>query len=274
MFERIEGKSIEVREFGLEETKVILQRHEDYDRDYDSETSGKLKPEAVEHGRAESIRRIQSIIDQVPVDERDRLFFLVLSSDTTFGAKKGARSIETAQIIIDCIRELLPKNGINENNLLNVSNKYRNTNEGEPRPVADLREPSMFEKSPEFVAFMKEKYPGKDFWVNFEADTEKEKRLEMGVEGPRDMADRIQNFLGLIKRYSHFFHTVRPNSRLVVWSASHYDTISPWTKEHVMGVDTTQSYLGVDHGSGIVIGIEKDGQATVTVGEENFAATI
>ena len=177
--------------------------------------------------------------------------------------------------MLDEIKEALKENEISEENLLNISHSYRQTKKGETRPTPQIREPLMFEENPEFVAFLKEKYPErKDFWPAYEEDVEKETRLYMGAEGPEDMADRLQKFLEFIKRYSQFFHRSNPNSRLVVWCVSHYDTISPWSKKYVMGEDVTKRYLPVDHGSGLSIGIDKDGKVITTVGEEEFETAI
>ncbi len=269
MFERLDKNSIEVKKFQFEETKIILQRHEDYDRDSKSETAGHLFPEAVEKAHAESRKRIKNIIEQVSPQERKLLFFLVLSSDTTYGT--GARSIETGRIIIEEIKKALKENGINEDNLLNVSHVYKQTEKGEPRSMAQIREPLMFENTPEFVAFLKEKYPErKDFWKAYEADIEKEQRLQMGAEGPEDMANRLESFLALIKRYSQFFYRVNPGSRLIVWCISHYDTISPWTKKYVLKEKVTEKNLPVDYGAGLTVGINKDGKAITEIGGEEF----
>lgn len=273
MFERLNEKSIEVKKFRPEETKIIIQRHEEYDRDIKSENAGRLYSQAIEKGHADSKIRMQKIIEQVPSQERSSLYFMVLSSDTKF--VDGARSIETGQIVLDEIKEAFKVAGINEENILNVSRTYRQTEKGEPRPTTQIREPLMFEKNPEFVAFLEEKYPEKkDFWSAYERDIEKEARLQNGAEGPEDMADRLEKFLELIKRYSQFFHKSNPNSRLVIWCVSHYDTISPWTKKYVMKEDVTKKYLPVDYGSGLSIGIDRDGKAIATAGEEEFEIAI
>ena len=93
MFERLNENSIEIKKFQAEGTKIILQRHEDYDRDSESETAGHLHSQAIEKGHADSKKRIRKIIEQVPLQERNSLYFLALASDTKF--VDGTRSIET-----------------------------------------------------------------------------------------------------------------------------------------------------------------------------------
>lgn len=268
--EKITNKSIEAGPLDMGETRILLQRHEEFVRDKDSSEAGHLTAKGKETGAEESEQRIKNLIEQVPPQERNNLFFLVLASDTVY-VGRGARSMETADIVAKKIKELLVENGISEKNLLNLSRNYRGAEKGGPKPVVKLREPHMFEQSPDFVKFLKEKYPDfKDFWVAFETEAEKETREKMGAEGPEEMADRIERFLEVLKRYSSLFHKEKPNSRLAIWCVSHYDTISPWTKKYVLNESLPETYLPVEYGAGLSIDLDSDGNATVNTEGKEF----
>lgn len=269
-FERISNRSIEAEPLNLGGTTIILQRHEEYDRDRDSADAGHLTPKGRENGAMEAEERIRALIESTPVQERANLFFLVLASDTTF-VDKGARSIETAEIVSEKINQLSAEYNIDEQNFLNISREYRGTEKGHPRPVAKLREPQIFEQTPDFVTFLKEKYPDfKDFWPAYEADIEKETRERMGAEGPEEMADRIEVFLKVIKKYSSLFHREKPDSRLIVWCVSHYDTISPWTKKYLLQQSATGPYLPVDYGAGVSVSLDSEGNANASAEGRKF----
>lgn len=251
------------------ETRIILQRHEKFDRDRESVVAGHLTEEGVDDGHVDSARRVENLIEQTPESERDELYFLVLSSDSVF--IKGARSLETAEIVTEELSKSLEKYNVNPDNILNNSHKYSGSKKGEPRITPNLREPGIFEEPLDFLKFMKDKYPDmKDFWVAYETDVEKDKRKELGAEGPEEMADRINKFMGVLNRYSSAFHKSNPNSRLVIWNTSHYDTISPWFKKYVMHESATGKYLPVEYGAGVSISInnEKGEAKTLFNGKE------
>lgn len=268
--ERIHSQSMEAEPISAGGTKILLQRHQEFIRDKEDEKAGHLTANGKETGEIEAEQRIQNLIEQVPETERDNLFFLILASDTTY-ENGGARSMETADIIAKKIRELLIQNCISEENLLNISREYRGAENGGPKPVANLREPLMFEESPAFVQFLKEKYPEfKDFWIAFETEVEKETREKMGAEGPEEMADRIEKYLKVLKRYSTLFHKEKPDSRLIIWCVSHYDTISPWTKKYVLDQSITENHLPVDYGAGLAVDLDEEGNASIDTEGKKF----
>lgn len=268
--ERINSQSIEAGPISSGGTRILLQRHQEFFREKENEHVGHLTPDGKETGEKEAEQRIKNLIEQVPETERDNLFFLILASDTTY-ENGGARSMETADIIAKKIREILIQNSISEENLLNISREYRGSENGAPKPVPSLREPLMFEESPAFVKFLKEKYPElKDFWIAFETEVEKETREKMGAEGPEEMADRIEKYLKVLKRYSALFHKEKPDSRLIIWCVSHYDTISPWTKKYVLDQSIPENHLPVDYGAGLAIDLDNEGNASVNTEGKKF----
>ena len=110
---------------------------------------------------------------------------------------------------------------------------------------------------------------GKEFWIAFEEDIEKEKRIEMGAEGPDEIADRLKQVVSILSRYARMYHKNNPGRRLVIWAATHYDTISPFVKRGIFGVGK-EVPLGVDYGAGISIGIDSAGNLTTRIdGQEH-----
>lgn len=275
-FSKIENKDIlSERPVPEDGTRIIVQRHGKYDRDRNSESSGKLTHEGEEKTKQESRERVKNILDKIPEDERSKVMFLILGSDTTYNGK-GARSMETAQIILDQIKEELKERGLNETQILNVVQEYRKAKEGGVRPVPLAREPLMIENSSEFLQFLKEKYGDMnfDFWFAFETDADREKRLEMGAEGVEDLADRLNKFLLVLNRYSSFFHKKHPDKRLVVWTASHYDLISPWSRKFILGQKVEDFPMPVDYGAGVSIDTNKDGESSTMIGNKEYGVKL
>ena len=177
--------------------------------------------------------------------------------------------METARKVMEAAKEQLGEFGMNEDQVINKAGRLKG--EGGPRPTADLREPQMFDNSPEFVNFLKEKYGdmGKDFWVAFEDDAEKETREKMGAEGPDEITNRLKHVVAVLNRYSRMYHSKYPNKRLVIWAATHYDTISPFVKREIFDV-SKETPLAVDYGAGISIKVNPDGNLTTKVAGKEY----
>lgn len=249
-------------------TEIVLQRHGKYIRDRADPEAGKLTPDAIQLETQTAEKYFSELITQTPEDERDSLNILFVSSDTSY-ANNGRRSYQTTEIAQQVAERLFQENGIHLLGILNIS--PNSTNHGNPVEMQTLREPKMLEKSPDFVSLMREKYGdlGMDFWVAFEEDTEREARLEMGAEGPDEIADRMNAALRVLTRYSQAFHSQNPSSRLVVWAGTHYDTISPFVKRDVLHQDKSTAVL-VDYGGGLVVDINNQGTATTSVASSQF----
>lgn len=247
-------------------TTIILQRHEKQIREKDNPKAGSLYKEASEIAKASGKDLTKIMLEQLTEEERDSVDIMVIASDTQY-YQGGKRSIETADKIMEGIKESFDELGIDQSHLLNESGRFLSTG---PIPIPNLREPKIFTDSPEFVKFMEGKYgTGQDFWKEYEADTEKEERLKMGAEGPFDMADRIATFLSLLSRHAKAYHNANPGRRLVIWAVSHHDTISPYVKKYIADMPESEN-LYVDYGSGIAIDIQKSGEATTTIGNNNY----
>lgn len=253
-------------------TEIVLQRHGKYIRDRADSEAGKLTPDAIQLETQTAEKYFSELITQTPEDERDSLNILFVSSDTSY-ANNGRRSYQTTEIAQQVAEQLFQENGIHLLSILNISPTSKNF--GDPVEMQTLREPQMFEKSPDFVSLMREKYGdlGMDFWVAFEEDMEREARLEMGAEGPDEIADRMNAALRVLARYSQAFHSQNPNCRLIVWAGTHYDTISPFVKRDVLHQDKSSAVL-VDYGGGLVIDIDNQGTATTSVASSQFEVSL
>jgi len=264
------------RDIETGETEIIFQRHGKYERDENAPNKGSLTPEAQQDEYDSAKKFFQLQLEAIPADERSKVNLLVIASDTQYLGQKdaGKRSTETANLVLKAARDVLNNYGLSEDQILNDTTNVKGNGEARPAPI--LREPKAFDESPEFIEFLKDKYErnteygeGSKFWQAFEGDWEKEKREEMGAEGPDEMADRLQKSFDILARYSKFFHQKHPESRLIVWAASHYDTISPFVKRELMRIDKDK-FLGVDYGAGISIKLNRNGSADTIINAKTY----
>ena len=265
---KIEKYNIEALPIEMGGTEIVLQRHGKYERLAGSPNIGSLTEEGAEGISNLSKEFFDKLFAQIPEDERDKVDILVIGSDTQF-MEGGYRSIETANLVMEALKEELKELKLDENQLLNTSGRY--SGEGGVRPTPKLREPQMFENSMGFVNFLKEKYGdlNKDFWIAFEEDLEKETREKMGAEGPDEIADRLKFMVEVLMRYSRMYHKKNPDRRLVIWAATHYDTISPYTKREIFDVGK-EVPLAVDYGAGLSIIIDPEGNATTKIEGDEY----
>ncbi|OGE34392.1 hypothetical protein A3E45_02250 [Candidatus Daviesbacteria bacterium RIFCSPHIGHO2_12_FULL_43_11] len=256
--ETIRKEDIRIKPPTTNGTAIIIQRHGKYIRDKESERVGSLDSEAFMEAKAQSAAVVKDTLLALPPEERNKVDFLVVASDTYF--IKGQRSMETAQAVLEGIEQVLGEENLSGNYLLNESSRIRG-NPG-PRPTPQLREPNMFTQAPEFEKFLLEHNPD-DFWIAFEDDRYSEIRKKMGAEGPIELGDRLNHSLNLLSRFARRYHINNPDRRLVIWADSHYDTISPYIKQYV--VPERKGYLPVDYGAGIGINISPEGAATTEI---------
>ena len=89
-----------------------------------------------------------------------------------------------------------------------------------------------------------------------EMDADSDVREAFGAEGVHDIVDRTKKSLAVMERYARVFHANNPGKKLIIWAASHYDTLSPLAKD-ATGSDFGD-YVPVDYGAGITIELKKD----------------
>ena len=210
------------------QTQLIFQRHCNYDR-----TNGNLIPESASYQK----KVITSFIDVIKTNftlyDLQNTYFLFTSSNTT-SSNNFKRCIETTNIAMNLIKQFLQENNISTNHIMNL-NENSNYN-GSIHESKQLAEPQMFTDSTGYLEFLKEKHNGinLDFWDDFEEDLSKTKREELDAEGPDQIVERAIHYVNILQRYANYFHMKKPNSRLIVFSGTHYDLISPLVKQRVL----------------------------------------
>lgn len=274
---KIELEDIIAPELEVGGTAIVLQRHAKYDRNRDADSAGSIDPESAEVVQQKDKEFFNTVLDSEGDAETMILF---VSSDTQY-AGKGRRSLETGQLAQDAATEAMRARGIDPSKrIINFNEAFNTTKSNSTGQdiVADrrIREPKMFDHSPDFVKELGRMYNPEDLqeeidarrtdvqlspraFAAYEADEPgvKELREKHGAEGVYDILDRTRSALSTYKRYARVFHAKNPDKRLIIWATSHYDTMSPLVKDET-GVDFDE-YLPVDYGAGMVMTISPEG---------------
>lgn len=232
------------------QTQIIFQRHCNYDR-----SNGGLIPESIDY----QINVINSFINVIKnyssVYDIQNTYFLFTSSGTISNGD-FKRCVDTTNIAMNLIKKFLKENNIPLNHIMNLNeNSNYNYNIHESR---HLTEPKMFTDSTGYLEFLKEKHGGinKDFWIDFEEDLSKEKREQFNSEGPDQIVHRGVRYINVLQRYANYFHAKHPNSRLIIWSGTHYDLISPLVKQRILNYEKSD-VVNVDYCGGISLVINE-----------------
>ena len=169
-------------------SQIIFQRHCNYDR-----TNGGLIPESVDYQCSIVTSFINELKNNLTLEELRNIYFLFDSSNT-ISSGDFKRCVETTNIAMNIIRKFFEENNIPLSHIINL-NEELNYNSS-VRENKHLTEPKMFTDSTGYLEYLKEKHDGinKDFWIDFESDLSKEKRLELNSEGP----DEIEEFVMLM----------------------------------------------------------------------------
>lgn len=264
---KIEKEDIKAPQLKDGASAIVFQRHEKYVRTHGMENTGSLLPEHAKAAFERYVKFFEELFAQDTEDSETMLLFT--SSDTRYGGN-GYRSMETAQLAQDAAIQVMMRLGIDPGMRIVNLNPDFSTHRFNPtgqsiRPDEKIREPKIFDK-PEYVDFLRNKYGGEDGPIGLstkalamhEMDAEREKREEFGAEGVYDIIDRTKKSLAIMERYASAFHKKNPHKKLLIWSASHYDTISPFVKQATdAGLD---EYLPVDYGAGVVIELGPDSE--------------
>lgn len=269
---KIEKQDIKAPEIETGGTSIVFQRHERYQRDQAVEGAGSLIPADAEAARLRDLDFFRDILKHDT--EGSEAMILFVSSDTQY-ADGGRRSLETGQLAQDAATEAMTGFGINpKERIINLNPQFKTdlsvATDQNIRPVPGFREPQIYD-TPEYVDHLRDKYgkedgPGNGLsqkaWAAHEADAEKDVRETMGAEGVDDILDRTKQSLAVLERYARIFHANNPGKRLIIWTTSHYDTISPLVKDATGA--TLEDYVPVDYGAGIVIDIPPKGGETTS----------
>lgn len=275
--QKIEKIDIQAPRLEAGESAIVFQRHERYNRDRNAADAGSLAPEHADAAYQRDVEFFQDVLGQ-DSPESGETMVLFVSSDTQY-AGKGRRSMETAQLAQDAASEVMTSLGINPSErIINLNPDFKTDNftpTGQAiRPDKKIREPQIFD-TPGYVDYLRDKYGGEDgpgagispkAWAMHEMDAERKVREQHGAEGVHEMLGRTKQSLALVERYASIFHANNPNKKLVVWMASHYDTLSPLVKD-AQGM-SFEEYVPVDYGAGVVIELSKDAEPVMTAQQQ------
>lgn len=246
-----------------DETQIIFQRHCNYDK-----KNGILLSESINIQENIVSSFIKKIKDNFPPEELKNTYFLFDSSNTTSN-NHLKRCTFTTNIAMNVIKKFFEENHISLSHIMNLnidSNYYHKVREN-----SYLTEPKMFTDTTGYVEYLKEKHHGinLDFWIDFEEDLSKEKRQELGSEGPDEIVNRSIKYLRILQRYATYFHLKFPNSRLIIWCGTHYDVISPLVKQKILNYEKSD-IVEVDYCGGISFRIDTLGNMTVNMNGINY----
>jgi len=285
---KIEIQDIVTPKLGIGDTSIVFQRHGVYSRDRGAENAGSITPESAEAMRLHDLKFFKEVLDQPDV------YVLFTSSDTQY-AEKGYRSLETAQVAQDAAVEAMLDADIDPTQrIINFNPEYK-TATHEPtdqaiRPIYGVREPQIFHPDDKaYLTHLGETYGYADeenkaglsprAWGMHEMDAVPEERKKTGAEGQNDLIDRTESSLAILERYARIWHVNNPGKRLVIWTASHYDTINPLAKK-VDGTlrnpdgTLTDAYQSVDYGGGVIINVPAESEKEKTLQRRDGEKTI
>ena len=238
------------------ETQIIMQRHCNYDKN-----SGLLKDSSI----SEQQEVIAEFVEEIKKEYGDnpKIFFL-FSASNTIGAGEVKRCVETTDIAMKYVASVL-----GEDYVLNYreGSKYGNSVH-EDRAIV---EPKMFTDGKGYYEFLLNEYGEENipFWTAFEEDKYKEKREELDAEGPDEIVDRADKYVNALQLYAEWFHAQYPGYKLIIWTGTHYDLISPLVKR-IRGWDKTD-VVWVDYCGGISLNIDKEKNIVANVNDINYS---
>lgn len=238
---------------------------------------------ALDEGQAaqtaqETKETFDKILGLLSPEEKAKVDILVVASDASLHMPDGKKSphkrgVETAQAMMQGIRDSLAGNNVSENQLLNTE-----ASQGKPVEVTGLRDLRMLDESPAFVEYLKEKCKRADgtvdyqqFWSDYESDTYREKRIELGAEGPEEIAKRVDDFLSVLQMASYEYHKGKPGRKLIIVGVTHYDSLSPYLKKRLNF--PMDKYFRVEYGGGVALTIPPiaETKKTETSVEEDYS---
>lgn len=257
------------------ETVLVLQVNARDDRkNPESPEFGQLIPEAAEKAKSQAKKFFEDVFKGLEETERNKVTILVITSDAELKMpgetnSPHKRAFETGEKVIAGIKEAMSEAEVETQRLLNNSPEIGD----KPMTMGSLVDLTMWEESPEFVKFLIEKYGDtKKLWQQYEADVHEKERLEMGAEGPIEIALRTREALtDITQGVAREYHEHHPDQRLYIWVIGQYDNLAPAINGYVYQADPTKLYTPMEKGGGITIRINRDDtKAETTIGGNTF----
>jgi cobalamin biosynthesis Mg chelatase CobN len=241
---------------------------------------GTLYPEQADAFRNSIVDLTDSIYEHLSEEEKENLDIVVLAGDTTLvtpgneGLKVSQqRAVLTGKEAIAGITQSMEKYGID-------ASKHIISDGEKPVALSHLRDVNMLHETDnpnvkQFVDYMIDKYgSGRELWMAFEDDSEKEQRESLGVEGPTEIADRVAQLVNLAAYIADLTKQGDKDKRVVVLAVGHYDNISPWAKKNLLGINPADGFIPVEKGGGLVIQRKTNGSASTLVGGKEYLLDI
>ena len=276
-------EDVEPQTIGKGGTATFVARHGEYDRD--EYVGGEKNPHfgsLTERGY-ESIKKhareiFTTMLRSMPADERRDFCILLVASDADRGPGTGKRCVESARAWEEGAIEALATFGLPPDQILNPGEEINIfTPKGSKIGVDHELVGDPYSVSKETAAFMdwlveQCKKDGDDrpnaHWIAYETDTYKDKRLEMGADGPLEVAERLCKFLTAQQELARNFHKKYPDRRLAVVNVAHTDNIHPLLKTAMSGHSdevALQEVVNVEYGGGFSYATHADGTTTKPV---------
>lgn len=283
------NESREAEPHGDWQTRIILQRHTDYDNRFpeewssptaeEAQTLGRLTPEGVANSQAATKERVEEALREGGPDTD----FLVIASPTFWVDRPefGQRAIETGEVISDEILRQLKDAGLGEEHLLNTTDSFK-SREGSDyhgkhvRPKKQLVESQMFQ-DPAFADIVREEFGGKqnrEFWDKYNADPPDRKALREAnpidgkpAEGSPEAAERMNFVVNAAERYAEAYHRKNPGRKLVIFLVSHHEAIEPYVQR---ALRVPPKVFEPDKNQGVTIDVDAQGVGHTNVAGEDI----
>lgn len=224
---------------------------------------------ALDEGQAEATEIqyrdfFDGIFKNLPPEERAKIDVLVIAGNANLRMPGGVdnshkRSMETAGHILAGVRASMAEYGVKPKQLLNKT--------GEPIELTSGRlvDLTMWEKSPEFVQFLYDKYgDSKELWVAYEEDRHRDVRERMGAEGPNDIADRVGDYMATLDNAIKLYHQNHPGRKVVVILNTQYDSAAPAIKKFI-SEQPMEDYVQIEKRGGVVLEVGADGSMSTNI---------
>lgn len=237
-------------------TQVIFQRHGDHENSKLTEESITDQTELIKHF-------IEKLLNTSSLENIQNTDFLFLASPTS-DENEFKRSVATTNIAMQAVKLAFEQIDSSKEHILNLAKDL--TFKESIKPLKNLEGSRILTDNTGYADLLTAKY-GEDteeFWGAFDDDPEEEKRIELGSEGPYDIADRGLKLLRVFKRYADLYHIAKPAGKLIIWCGTHYDIISNLTKRDFLEYDKTD-VVYVDNCGGMSFDFNKDGTITVNI---------
>lgn len=245
---------------------------------------GALMPSAQEKAREFGERELTQALDGLTPAERTELDVIVVASNAKLGPLATAdghtplpyqRCVETGQYLLEGVEQAFLKLGLPPEHLLNRRIQVAAADESaKPLVLRDIEDMKIAPRTEEYFAFLQTKVAElatqghkTNIWVLYEEDRYKSVREELGVEGPKEIAARMQNFFARAEKLARMQHARSPDRRLLVLAVAPRDVVGPWLNINITGLSPEGHEIPrIEPLAGFGVGIDASGNASFELG--------